>query len=200
MPGSSGPKADRNLQQSPRKSLRLGDGEVARRRAHISVIKCGEEESKCTSYATDRIKRAVAKAQRCAFPRLFGISHSILLAIRLSFTQSLRKHFGGFAMTVRFRKLQPGLLLATALSVSMWSASGHAYTPEQQQACSGDAFRLCGYEIPDIERVTVCMIRNKSQLSPGCRAHFRPDQDAAVTESSRRQASDRPRRYRRDDD
>src|SRR3954454_18722809 len=103
-------------------------------------------------------------------------------------------------MIARHMTFKLGSMIAAVLSVSMWSASGHAYTPEQQQACSGDAFRLCGYEIPDIERVTVCMIRNKSQLSPGCRAHFRPDQDAAVTESSRRQASDRPRRYRRDDD
>ncbi|MFL6840273.1 MAG: hypothetical protein ACJ8FZ_23625 [Bradyrhizobium sp.] len=76
-------------------------------------------------------------------------------------------------MTFRLRNVQFGLMLATALSVSMWSAPGAAYTPEQQQACSGDAFRLCGPEIPDIDRVRACMIRNKSQLSPGCRAHFR---------------------------
>jgi hypothetical protein len=47
--------------------------------------------------------------------------------------------------------------------------------PEQQQACTGDAFQFCGAEIPDVDRVTVCMIRNKSRLSPGCRAFFRPD-------------------------
>jgi hypothetical protein len=73
----------------------------------------------------------------------------------------------------RIRNFQVGLLLATALSVSMWSSAGQAYTPEQQQACSGDAFRLCGPEIPDVDRVTACMVRNKSQLSPGCRAYFR---------------------------
>jgi hypothetical protein len=115
-------------------------------------------------------------------------------------------------MLARSRKFQLGSMLATMLSVSMWSAAGHAYTPEQQQACSGDAFRLCGSEIPDVERVTVCMIKNRSQLSPGCRAQFRPDQDASVTpvndgrpvgikpDNSRRQATDRPRRSRRDDD
>ena len=81
------------------------------------------------------------------------------------------------------RKFQFGLMLATAVSVSIWPAAGRAYTPEEQQACSGDAFRLCGPEIPDVDRVTVCMIRNKSQLSPQCRAFFRPEPEpeAAVT-------------------
>jgi hypothetical protein len=78
-------------------------------------------------------------------------------------------------LAVGFRNFQLGLMLATALSVSMFSTAGLAYTPEQQQACSGDAFQFCGPEIPDVDRVTACMIRNKSRLSPGCRAHFRPD-------------------------
>jgi hypothetical protein len=73
-----------------------------------------------------------------------------------------------------------GLMLATALSVSMWSSAGQAYTPEQQQACTSDAFRLCGPEIPDVDRVTACMVRNKSQLSPPCRAQFRPDPEPSA--------------------
>jgi hypothetical protein len=77
--------------------------------------------------------------------------------------------------SICFRPFQFGLMLATALSVSLFSTQGFAYTPEQQQACSGDAFQFCGAEIPDVDRVTVCMIRNKSRLSPGCRAFFRPD-------------------------
>ena len=78
-------------------------------------------------------------------------------------------------LAVRSRNFQFGLMLATALAVSMWPTAGSAYTPEQQQACSDDAFRLCSAEIPDVDRVTVCMVRNKSQLSPGCRVFFRPD-------------------------
>ena len=76
---------------------------------------------------------------------------------------------------VRLRTFHGGLMLATALSVSMLATEGRAYTPEQQQACSGDAMRLCGAFIPDVDRITVCMIENKSQLSPGCRVFFRPD-------------------------
>jgi hypothetical protein len=58
---------------------------------------------------------------------------------------------------------------------------GHAYTADEQQACSGDAFRLCSAEIPDVDRVTVCMLRNKAQLSPGCRVFFRPGPEASET-------------------
>jgi hypothetical protein len=75
------------------------------------------------------------------------------------------------------RNVQCGLMLAAAFSFSMLPTVGHAYTQDQQQACSSAAFRLCGPEIPDVDRVTVCMIRNQSQLSPGCRVFFRPSED-----------------------
>ena len=84
-------------------------------------------------------------------------------------------------MAVRSVRFQFGLMLAMALSVLAMPTAGRAYTPEEQQACTDDAFRLCGAEIPDVDRVTVCMVRNKSQLSPGCRAFFRPDPEPAVT-------------------
>ena len=77
------------------------------------------------------------------------------------------------------RKFQFGLMLATAVSVSIWPAATQAYTPDEEQACSGDAFRLCSSEIPYVDRVTVCMVRNKSRLSPGCRVFFRPGPEVA---------------------
>jgi hypothetical protein len=49
-----------------------------------------------------------------------------------------------------------------------------AGTAEQQQACFGDAIMLCGSEIPDIQRITACMVRNLDKLSPRCRAQFGP--------------------------
>ena len=80
------------------------------------------------------------------------------------------------------RSFHFGLMLATALSVSMWSSPGRAYTPEQEQACTSDAFRLCSSEIPNVDRVTACMVAKKSQLSPGCRAQFRgPEPREAAT-------------------
>src|SRR6202045_1544830 len=78
---------------------------------------------------------------------------------------------------VRSGNIQLGLMLATARSVS--TTPSQAYTAEEQQACSGDAFRLCSAEIPDVDRVTVCMVRNKSRLSPGCRVFFRPGPEVA---------------------
>lgn len=80
----------------------------------------------------------------------------------------------------RIRNFHAGLMLATALSVSMWSTAGEAYTPEQEQACTGDAFRLCSSEIPDVARVTACMSAKKSQLTPPCRAQFREDPEPSA--------------------
>ena len=70
-------------------------------------------------------------------------------------------------------RLQLAMLFAAGLAASIASRASYAYTFEQQQACSGDAFRLCSSEIPDVDRIRTCMIRNKSQLSPQCRAFFR---------------------------
>jgi hypothetical protein len=71
------------------------------------------------------------------------------------------------------RNFQFGLIAATLLAASMWSGAVSAYTPEQQQACTPDAMRLCGAYVPDVDRITACMIQNKSQLSPACRVYFR---------------------------
>ena len=74
---------------------------------------------------------------------------------------------------VRSRGLTFGVVIATALCCSLLSTAARAYTPEEQQACSGDAMRLCGPEIPDIDRITACMIARKDELSPACRVFFR---------------------------
>jgi hypothetical protein len=66
-----------------------------------------------------------------------------------------------------------GATFAVALSLSLLPTAGHAYTPEEQQACQPDAFRLCGAEVPDVNRVTACMVAKKAQLSPECRRFFR---------------------------
>ena len=86
---------------------------------------------------------------------------------------------------LRSGTFQFGLMLATALVVSILPAAGQGYSQEQQQACTPDAMRLCGAFIPDVDRITVCMIQNKSQLSPGCRAHFRPEPSAAPVNAAR---------------
>ena len=74
-------------------------------------------------------------------------------------------------------KLFGGMVAASALW--LLPTAGWAYTAEQQQACMGDAFSLCGSEIPDVQRTTACMVRKQAELSPGCRVYFRPQQHAA---------------------
>ena len=69
---------------------------------------------------------------------------------------------------------QFALVLAIPFFVSSIPTPASAYTPEQQQACTPDAMRLCGEYVPDVERITACMIARKSQLSAECRQFFRP--------------------------
>jgi len=77
---------------------------------------------------------------------------------------------------VAARGLKFGLKLAAALSLSMISSAGNAYTPEQQQLCSNDAIRLCSADIPDVDRITACMARQRNLLSPACKAFFPADE------------------------
>jgi hypothetical protein len=82
---------------------------------------------------------------------------------------------------------QAGLVAAFALSVSALSSSqSFAFSSEEQQMCTGDAFRFCSSEIPNIPRITACMIKHRSQLSAGCRQVMdrdtsKPGKTAAVT-------------------
>ena len=76
-------------------------------------------------------------------------------------------------MTASFTRTfrQTGLALVLAASLSALSTtSSFAFSAEAQQMCTGDAFRLCSSEIPDIPKITACMIKHRSALSSGCRA------------------------------
>ena len=75
-------------------------------------------------------------------------------------------------MTASFTRTfrQAGLVLAFAVSFSALSSSASfAFSAEAQQMCTGDAFRLCSSEIPDIPAITACMVKQRSKLSAGCR-------------------------------
>jgi len=47
-----------------------------------------------------------------------------------------------------------------------------AYTQEDANACTPDAFRLCQDAIPDAGRVAQCLKQNKPKLSPACAVVF----------------------------
>lgn len=62
-----------------------------------------------------------------------------------------------------------GLVLMAVLAPAPAAAQG---TPQQRAACEGDAMRLCGAHVPDIQKITSCMSRNRRNLSAACRAVF----------------------------
>src|SRR5713226_4150439 len=65
-------------------------------------------------------------------------------------------------------------------------------TMEQQMACTPDVLRLCGEQIPDVNRIVACLRQNTPQLSRPCRAVFE------TSANSPRRRDDQPRPY--DDD
>lgn len=64
---------------------------------------------------------------------------------------------------------QIAAILAVATSLTALASPSFAFSAAAQQQCTGDAFRLCSSEIPDIGRITACMVKNRSSLSSGCR-------------------------------
>ena len=75
---------------------------------------------------------------------------------------------------LRFKTSLAAATLAMVLAVLVQPGAGFAYTQEEQQACTPDAMRLCGEFVPNVDAITACMIRKKTQLSPQCRVFFRP--------------------------
>jgi hypothetical protein len=87
-------------------------------------------------------------------------------------------------MTVSFTRTirQAGLVLAFAASFSaLSSSSSFAFSAEAQQMCTSDAFRLCSSEIPNISKITACMMKHRADLSSGCRTVM--DRDLAAQRS-----------------
>jgi len=72
-----------------------------------------------------------------------------------------------------------GLMLAAS------STALHAYqvTAMQRKACTPDAYRLCNTEIPNVEKVIICLNNNRAKLSPACEAVFAAAQAAYNTRS-----------------
>jgi hypothetical protein len=58
-------------------------------------------------------------------------------------------------------------LLAIWLAFVPVVASAESY--EERQACMSDAFSVCGYAIPDRDRVAACLAQNLNRISLACR-------------------------------
>jgi hypothetical protein len=83
-----------------------------------------------------------------------------------------------------FRGFQLAAIAVAVVAISMPGAS-RAYTPEQEQACTGDAMRLCSAYIPDVDRITACMVQRKAELSPQCRVFFRSGREPSEASAAR---------------
>jgi hypothetical protein len=64
------------------------------------------------------------------------------------------------------------LPLGSAVMLSAARAEEYRGTWEQQMACTGDVWRLCSDQIPDVNRIVACLQQNTPNLSSGCRAVF----------------------------
>ena len=73
--------------------------------------------------------------------------------------------------------------LGAFATATLVTSSANAYTQEQARLCTSDAFRLCSSFIPNVEQITLCMRKQKSKLSTGCRSVF--DKPPLQTTSSR---------------
>jgi hypothetical protein len=61
-----------------------------------------------------------------------------------------------------------GLFFGLSLAYTA-PAAAQARQIDPQQACQGDAFRLCNNFIPDRDKVGACLRKNARALSPDCR-------------------------------
>jgi hypothetical protein len=72
------------------------------------------------------------------------------------------------------------------LALSSFGAS--ADTPQERNACMGDAFRVCSHAIPSRDRVIACLYDNPGKLSTACRAVIskkpRPGTEAAKAKTT----------------
>ena len=69
-----------------------------------------------------------------------------------------------------FHRTSRVALLFAIAATALFVRPSLAFSSEAQQMCTGDALRLCGHEVPNVQRITACMVRNRAQVSPGCRA------------------------------
>jgi hypothetical protein len=58
-------------------------------------------------------------------------------------------------------------------------------TWEQQMACTPDVMRLCGDQIPDVNRIVACLRQNTPSLGNSCRAVFESQANAQQQQPTR---------------
>ena len=89
------------------------------------------------------------------------------------------------SLTAKIRDTSLALGFAAIVSI-VSTTSSFAFSSEAQQQCTGDAFRLCSSEIPNIPKITACMMKHRSDLSAGCRTVM----DKELAKSASRKVAD----------
>ncbi|MEH2509826.1 hypothetical protein V1291_001180 [Nitrobacteraceae bacterium AZCC 1564] len=79
-----------------------------------------------------------------------------------------------------------GLIAAIGVISSGQTPALAQGTDQQRDACTPDAFRLCGQFIPDAGRVEACLRNAGPRLSPACYVVFNPPRDDSSQRSARR--------------
>ena len=72
-------------------------------------------------------------------------------------------------MNVALRTFVSLAVLIVTYAIFQTIAFAERGTSQQREACTPDVFRLCSSEIPDPDRIVVCLKRKISQLSDQCR-------------------------------
>lgn len=98
-----------------------------------------------------------------------------------------------------------GLVAAVAVLSGGSTLAFAQGTDQQREACTPDAFRLCGQFMPDAGRVEACLRNAGPRLSPACYVVFNPPRDDSSQRSGRRRyvpppQSPPPSRYEDDND
>jgi hypothetical protein len=76
------------------------------------------------------------------------------------------------------RNVQAGCVrFATIMALGLLAGTMPAYVrpaaaETAREACTHDAFRLCGDTIPDVAQTKACLAKNRRSLSPLCQAAF----------------------------
>jgi hypothetical protein len=101
---------------------------------------------------------------------------------RLAHDRNAGRSLGARMRLDRFKVRSFTLTTGVVLCLTLLPAASRAFTQDdQRRLCTPDVFRLCASEIPDVERITACMHRQRASLSEGCRKVFGKPSDQSAS-------------------
>jgi hypothetical protein len=99
---------------------------------------------------------------------------------------------------MRAHRITLSLAIAAACGVAIQTpalSDEYRGTFEQQLACTPDVWRLCGDQVPDVNRIVACLRQNTPQLSDGCRVVFESN-DSVPDQGTPGRGGAQPRSWR----